>query len=141
MDSWIINHLFSSDVDTITIVGMGEKRNLFRQLQFMFETEMVDYDIKFKKDTNVICKDIIFDDHVPGECIINFACEKMWPVGEIYKGRELILIGDDQHHNGDCNPITSHEQLIEQNNMVDVYHKDIFKSPKGYNHRVVYGCN
>ena len=33
----------------------------------------------------------------------------------------FILRGDDKEHNGDCNPIYSVYDLIEQNNLTEVY--------------------
>ena len=44
------------------------------------------------------------------------------PSGKMHKGI-LILRGDDKEHNGDCNPITSVNQLIEQNEIETVYVK------------------
>ena len=39
----------------------------------------------------------------------------------------LILKGDDKEHNGDCNPIKSIDQLIEQNNITNVYDSFVIK--------------
>ena len=61
--------------------------------------------------------------------------ETTWPIGKIYKG-DMILIGDNDMHNGDCNPISSHEQLIEQNGITEVYNKIIDGK-----HFIVYGSN
>ena len=51
----------------------------------------------------------------------------------------LILKGDDKEHNGDCNPIKSIDQLIEQNNITNVYDSFVIKSRnKKYNQYVFF---
>ena len=98
-------------------------------------------DINFKDMPNIICSDFVFDDVVLKECVINYNCEKTYPVGKMHKGI-LILRGDDKEHNGDCNPITSVNQLIEQNEIETVYDSFIMKSKnKKYNQYCVYGSN
>ena len=64
----------------------------------------------------------------------------MWPLGKLFKNREFILIGDDEGHNGDCNPITSCEQLVKQNNIVEVYDTRIIKRWQGQ-YYIVHGIN
>ena len=73
---------------------------------------------------------------------MNYNCEKTFPVGKMKKGLTLILKGDDKEHNGDCNPIKSVEQLIEQNNITNVFDSFIVPSRnKKYNQYCVYGSN
>ena len=139
VDNWIIQELFGSDASELTIVGPGKKRNLFYQMDGMFDIEMVDYDTKWKDDNDIINKDIVFDEHEPRELIVNYAAEKMWPLGRMFKGREFILVGDSGHHNGDCNPITSCAQLIKQNELIEVYAEAVLPRWKG-EYFMVHGC-
>jgi hypothetical protein len=140
IDKWIYQRVFGSDYETISMIGVSDKRELYVQLKHVFDVEMVDYDIRFNEDEDIISKDVVFDDVKLNELIINFACEKMWPIGKMYKGREFILVGDNGRNNGDCNPITSCEQLAEQNELTEVYAQSEFKRWRG-KHYVVYGCN
>jgi len=140
LDRWIQQKAFETDCESISMVGVSDKREMYEQLKHMFDVEMIDYDIRFKYNKGVICKDVIFDKVELKDLIINYSCEKMWPIGKIYKGREFILVGDNEHHNGDCNPITSCEQLIEQNELTEVYDKYEFKRWRG-RYYVVHGCN
>jgi hypothetical protein len=48
----------------------------------------------------------------------------------------MILIGDNDQHNGDCNPIESCEQLIIQNKITKVYSTAIDGK-----HFIVHGTN
>jgi hypothetical protein len=64
----------------------------------------------------------------------------MWPLGKIYKDREFILVGDNERHNGDCNPITSNRMLIEQNGIEEIWSFNEFTRWKG-KYFVVFGCN
>ena len=140
LDNVVREMLFLAPGETVSIIGPGESRNLYDYLINFFSVEMIDYDIRFRDDNNIICKDIVFDEYEPGEIIVNYACEKMWPLGKLFKDREFILIGDDEGHNGDCNPITSCEQLVEQNNIVEVYDTRIIKRWQGQ-YYIVHGIN
>ena len=101
---------------------------------------MYDYDPARGKDENIINKDVVFDIELKEDLIINYACEKMWPLGKIYKDREFILVGDNERHNGDCNPITSNRMLIEQNGIEEIWSFNEFTRWKG-KYFVVFGCN
>ena len=123
LDRIISQELYLASGKTLSIVGMGDRRNLWHSMKELFETELVDYDIRFEDDENVVNVDIIFDNYTPGDIIVNYACHKMWPIGKIWKGKELILVGNNEHHNGDCNPVTSCQQLIDQNELTEVFHQ------------------
>ena len=84
------------------------------------EVDNINYDINFKDMPSIICKDFVFDDVVLKECVINYNCEKTYPVGRIHNGI-FILRGDNKEHNGDCNPIFSSNDLVVQNNLTEVY--------------------
>ena len=95
----------------------------------------------FITDNVVICNDFVFDNVKLNECVINYNCEKTYPVGRLHKGI-FILRGDDKEHNGDCNPIYSVYDLIEQNNLTEVYDTcEIKYKNKNYNHFYAYGSN
>ena len=90
---------------------------------------------------NVICNDFVFDNVKLNECVINYNCEKTYPVGRLHKGI-FILRGDDKEHNGDCNPIYSVYDLVDQNNLTEVYDTyEIKYRNKNYNHFYAYGSN
>jgi len=140
IDKWIQQKAFETDCESISMVGVSDKRELYVHLKHIFDVDMIDYDIRFNEDEEVICKDVVFDEVEFKDLIINYACEKMWPIGKIYKGKEFILVGDNDYHNGDCNPITSCEQLAEQNELTEVYAQSEFKRWRG-KYYVVYGVN
>ena len=116
--------------------------SLIRALRKMgIHVDNINFDINFRDMPNVICKDFVFDEVKLKECVINYNCEKTYPVGRLHKGI-FILRGDDKEHNGDCNPIFSVSDLVEQNKLTEVYdtHEIKFKN-KNYNHYYVYGSN
>ena len=144
VNKWIedVINLYS-EAKTIAIVGMADKRNVYAWLcenPRGFEVTMYDYDPQ-RADDNVITADVIFDDiELTQDLIINYACEKMWPLGKIYKGKEFILIGDNEHHNGDCNFIDSNKQLVEQNGITELWEFNEIRRWKG-TYFMVAGCN
>lgn len=128
------------EYEDITLVACNEQYKLLRDLtQLGINITAIDYDEKFKGMNSYVCADFVFDDVTFGECVVHYNCEKTYPLGKIYKG-DMILIGDDQGHNGDPNPITSHEQLIEQNNITEVYETDTW-TKRGVTHYLVWGTN
>ena len=101
----------------------------------------INFDINFRDMPNVICKDFVFDEVDLRECVLNYNCEKTYPIGRLHTGA-LILRGDDKEHNGDCNPIYSIEQLVEENNLTEVFdYYSIRNNRKKYTHYYVYGTN
>ena len=132
---WIINH------DEISLLCCPSFIFVNTIKKLGIELENINYDINFKDMPNVICKDFVFDNIDLKECVIHFNCEKTYPVGRMHKGT-FILRGDDKEHNGDCNPIYSIDDLIEQNQLSVV--SDHYQKPsknKKYNHFYVYGTN
>ena len=121
----------------IIFVACNDKTKLIEGLKSMgIETIAYDYDPKFKSNPNYMVKDFIFDDiKFDAELVVHWNCEKTYPLGRIYKG-DMLLIGDYDLHNGDCNPISSCEQLIEQNLITQVY-----ESYKYGKHFIVHGNN
>ena len=143
VDAWIYTQVTTfSDAESIAIVGPAQKRSLWHEFNSIerLEVNMYDYDPQRAED-NIITADVVFDIELKEDLIINFACEKMWPLGQMYKGREFILIGDNEHHNGDCNPINSNKDLIKQNELTEVWSFNQIKRWGGTKHFMVYGCN
>lgn len=115
--------------------------------QFIFDTlrdtgiivKAFDYDPKFKNHSLIQCKDFIFDDvDITSDLVVHFNVEKTAPLD--YSG-EVILIGDDEKHSGDCFPINSVDQMIETYNIKDLYdygHMQC-KLGKQITHHFVYG--
>lgn len=142
----IIDHLLN--YNSVTLLACNVQFELISHLKaFDIAVTAIDYDPKFANDQiyrvwntfehkeNYIVKDFIFDKVEFGECVVNFNCEKTYPIGRIYKG-DMVLIGDNDQHNGDCNPISSFEQLIEQNKITEVFEQ--YQDDK---HFIVYGTN
>jgi hypothetical protein len=138
MTEWIYSRIIGlSEAKTIALVGVSNKRELYNLLKDDYDVTMYDYNMEYN---DTVCKDVVFDIELKEDLIVNFACEKMYPLGDIYKSREFILIGDSEFHNGDCNPIESTQQLIEQNHIKDVYDTTTFTRWRG-KYYLVYGCN
>lgn len=132
----IINHLLN--YNSVTLVACNDRLELIDNLKsFEIDVNAIDYDPKFfgSGGSGYEVKDCIFDEVEFGECVVHFNCEKTYPIGRLYKG-DMILIGDNDRHNGDCNPVTSCEQLIEQNQIVEVFEQYI-----NGKHFIVYGTN
>ena len=132
---WVVNH------DIISMLCCPNFRIVNTIKKLGIEVENINFDINFKDMPNVICNDFVFDNIRLNECVVNYNCEKTYPVGRMHKGI-FLLRGDDKEHNGDCNPIYSVYDLIEQNNLTEVYdiHEIKYRN-KNYNHFYVYGTN
>lgn len=85
-----------------------------------------DIDPMFKNDPNYQVCDVIFDPIKLRSNIINFNAHKMYPIGKVYKG-EFIITGTSSNDNGDCNPVYSVDQLIEQNGLHTIYDTEYMK--------------
>jgi len=132
---WIVNH------DEISLLCCPSFL-LHKQIkQLGIDCQSINYDINFKDMPSIICKDFVFDNVKLKSTVFHYNCEKTYPVGKMHQGI-FILRGDDKYHNGDCNPITSCEKLIEDNNLTEVFDQYISKSKnKKYNQYLVYGTN
>jgi hypothetical protein len=148
VDRWIYNTItIYSEAKSIAIVGPADKKLLYLELKNIgpynmkkrFAVKMYDYDPQ-RAGEDITTADVVFDLELKEDLIVNYACEKMWPLGKMYKGKEFILVGDDEHHNGDCNPITSNKQLVKQNELKDVWEFNELNRWKGKFYMVA-GCN
>jgi len=93
---------------------------------------------------NCMMKDVIFDDIPMKGVKIHRYCEYTFPIGRIYDG-EFILTGCDDDSLHICNPIKSVDQLIEQNQIKDVYHFESWECKREFdrkkiNYYMVIGC-
>lgn len=120
----------------VLFVACNDRSDLLHGLNEMgIDARAYDYDVKFKGKPYYIVKDFVFDGIEEHELVVNWNCEKTYPLGLIYEG-DMVLIGDNKKHNGDCNPISSCEQLIHQNKINTVY--TMFEKD---GHYVVHGSN
>jgi hypothetical protein len=143
IDAWIYTQVTTfSDAESIAIVGPARKRELWKEFSSIkrLTVNLYDYDPQ-RASEDIITADVVFDIELKEDLIINYACEKMWPLGKIYKGREFILIGDNEKHNGDCNPIISNKMLIEQNELTEVWSFNEINRWGDTKYFMVYGCN
>ena len=115
---WII----LSDCDQVSIVAPGTVPDYYNKLypSYGITVRYYDYDPKFTDVDNFTICDVVFDRPTLTGLIVSCNAQKMYPLGRLYQG-EFIIIGTDANHNGDCNPVTSCQQLIEQNNISTVY--------------------
>lgn len=132
---WVVNH------DEISILCCHNFKFIRTVKGLGIEVDNINYDINFKNMPDVICKDFVFDDIKLRDCVLHYNCEKTYPVGRIHKG-VFMLRGDDKEHNGDCNPIYSLYDLIEQNELTEVYDTyEKMNTNKKYTQYYVYGSN
>jgi len=112
--------LMESEWEQVSYIAPGEIPHRFLMVDRLgIEYNCFDMNPMYKGKF-IIC-DVIFD-YPEGiyNNILNFNCHKMYPIGKLYRG-EFILIGSDDRHPGDCNPVDSCDQLIEQNLLTTVY--------------------
>lgn len=131
----IYNNLL--EYENILFVACNDQIPLLKALNNMgIKAKAYDYDSKFSGVDNYEVKDFVFDGlPTDVDLIVNWNCEKTYPLGLLYEG-DMILIGDNKKHNGDCNPVSSCEQLIKQNKINTVY--NMFEEG---NHYIVHGSN
>ena len=110
LEKLLLDTIIENGYDSISLVACNEREDLIYKLEGLgLEVDVVDYDPKFS-----FSRDAIFDDIKFKELVIDFNAEKHYPIGKVYKG-DMIVIGDNDNHNGDCNPIDNVDKLIEQN--------------------------
>lgn len=128
--------------DKVLYLACNDIREDLEELNsFDIDTKAIDYDPKFKDVEYYINKDFVFDDvDLDVDLTIHMNVEKTYP---LKLSGDVILRGDNEHHNGDCCPITSCEQLIEMYNLKEVYQQEITSQRKtllnGISHFIVYG--
>lgn len=131
LDRLLLDYIVSSEIDNITLVGPNERKSLINKLKGLgLEVDVIDSDPKFDNP-----RDAVFDDIEYNELVVVFNAEKHYPIGKLTKGT-FIIVGDDEQHNGDCNPINSFDKIIEQNSI-----KDIVDTQQIEKWWIVYGTN
>jgi hypothetical protein len=130
LDKFVLDLILETGAESVSLIGPNERTWLVKQLSGVgIEVDVIDSDPKFENP-----RDVIFDDVELKELAVVFNAEKHYPVGKKFKDQSIIVIGDDEQHNGDCNPITSCDQLIVQNNLTVWYSRFTTES-----HYIVYG--
>jgi len=131
LEKLLLDTIIENGYDSISLVACNEREDLIYNLEGLgLEVDVVDYDPKFS-----FPRDAIFDNIKFKELVIDFNAEKHYPIGKVYKG-DMIVIGDNDNHNGDCNPIDNVDILIEQNNIKTIdftYNIDKWFIVKGNN--------
>jgi hypothetical protein len=115
------------------------------QNMFFYDSDKTVFDINNKNFNNVYHNDVIFDSLKLDGVFVNKYCEYTFPVGKVYRG-EFILIGCDDDSLHICNPIKSNNQLIDQNDVLNVYYRKEWSVIREYdqkhlNYFMVVGCN
>lgn len=124
--------------DSIQFLACNDISGHLHELNlFDINVTAIDYDPKFINRSFYLNKDFVFDDvDLDAELVVHFNCEKTAPFIN-YSG-DIILIGDNQEHNGDCRPVYSAQDLIDWYNVKEVYEsKEIID--ENYTHYLVYG--
>jgi len=110
--------------DKIKFLACGDIQDTLIKLRSMdIDATAIDYDPKYKNTPNYVNKDFVFDDvDLDADLIVHTNIEKTYAV-EFKSGTDVILIGDNDEHNGDCIPIFSADQIIKLYNVKKVYEK------------------
>lgn len=126
------------EYDNVILLAPGDRKNDINDLIMLgVNVRAIDYDPKFVQYPHYEIADFIFDDvDLTTECLVHMNCEKTYY--QIDYAGDIILRGDDRHRNGDCNPITSCNQLIEQYQLKEVYETHVEVHTK-YKQYIVWG--
>jgi hypothetical protein len=117
LNNWLIN----SDWEYVDYVAPALLPDSFYEIGKMgIDYKCYDIDPKFKNNPDYHVCDVIFDPVRLRDRIINFNAHKMYPIGKVHKG-EFMIAGTTFGHNGDCNNISSIDQLVNQNELHTVY--------------------
>jgi len=131
LEKLLLDTIISEGYESVSLVACNERTELVYMLEGIgIDVDVVDYDPKFPNP-----RDVIYDNVKFNELVVDFNAEKHYPIGNVYKG-DMIVIGDNDQHNGDCNPIDNVDVLIEQNNITNVdfsYNIDKWFVVKGNN--------
>jgi|TARA_R110002153_G_scaffold29711_3_gene91119 hypothetical protein len=131
LEKLLLDTIINEGYESVSLVACNERTELVYMLEGIgIDVDVVDYDPKFPNP-----RDVIYDNVKFNELVVDFNAEKHYPIGNVYKG-DMIVIGDNDQHNGDCNPIDNVDVLIEQNNITNVdfsYNIDKWFVVKGNN--------
>lgn len=131
LEKLLLDSIVNDGYESVSLVACNDRSELIYKLSGIgIQVDIIDYDPKFENP-----KDAIYDQVKFNELVIDFNAEKHYPIGKVYKG-DMIVIGDNDQHNGDCNPIDNVDILIEQNNITNLdfaYNIDKWFIVKGNN--------
>ena len=120
LDKLLLEMIIDHADDNVTLVGPNDRNYLIASLHGLgYNVKAVDYDPKFETKDLYECKDAVYDNVDLGDFVVVCNAEKHYPIGKIHSAK-MIVIGDNDEHNGDCNPVVSTSQLVEQNNFQNV---------------------
>ena len=118
LDKLFLDWIVQSGHEHVSFVGPNEREWLKKRVEGLgIKVDIIDSDPKFDNPI-----DAIFDEWDPAPLVIVFNVEKHFPLGQKIAA-EMILVGDNEQHNGDCNPIDSCEKMIMQNRLHTVYNQ------------------
>lgn len=121
LDRLLRDLIIDDGCESVSLIGHGDRERLIREIKGILpDVDLIDYDPKFDNP-----RDVVFDDVPFKELLVVFNSEKHYPVGKLVN-RRMIVVGDNDQHNGDCNPIDSCELLIKQNNLIDIEYQEVF---------------
>jgi len=98
---------------------------------FFYDYDEIVHNENIKITNNCFLNDIIFDKLLIDGLKIHRYCEYTYPIGKIYHG-DFILCGNDEKSLHICNPIESIQQLIDQNELNEVYYSDSWNVRREY---------
>lgn len=131
--NFIIDNIDDSDLSFI----YSTKKDSFVRLQKLgYNVKIYEHNLYETNDP----VDVFFDHVVIPGTIVHPRCEYTYPIGKIYKGT-FILVGNDGTRDEwsklyNCNPIKSVDQLIEQNEI-----KEVYGTKEWFHYSLVYGSN
>lgn len=127
----------ATNYDSVLFLACNDIRETLAMLNAIeIDAHAIDYDPKFEDADFYTCKDFVFDEvDMNAELVIHMNCEKTYPFD---REGDVILIGDDENHNGDCKPILSCNQLIYMYNVKDVYEEHVIEY-HGKHYYIVWG--
>jgi hypothetical protein len=131
----VFDWLMESGWEEVSLVATGRISDRFYSIKSLgMGYHCYDMDPAIVRNDYTLC-DVIFDPITLSKNIINFNAQKMYPMGKVHKG-EFIIIGSADKHPGDCNIVTSCQQLIDQNKI-----HTVIRTIEIPNYSIVWGCN
>ena len=119
LDQLLINWIIQSGHESVSLIGANERDWLVKRVRGLgIHLDFIDSDPKFPNP-----RDAVFDDVEFQDLIVVCNAEKHYPIGKLTQG-EFIIVGDNDQHNGDCNPIDSFDKIIQQNSITSIINKE-----------------
>ena len=127
----------ATNYDSVLFLACNDIRETLYTLNAIeIDARAIDYDPKFEDYDLYECKDFVFDEvNLDAELVVHMNCEKTFPFD---RTGDVILIGDDERHNGDCVPILSCNQLTYMYDVKEVYEEHVIEY-HGKHYYIVWG--